>query len=144
MFILSNYVVLIRSDTTAPDPEYLGFVTDRSLLSYFYAHAQVSAPLSRFLGNPLHSLTLPSLSLRTEVVSCSASACVTDAMQLMSIEGVSSVAVVEDGTDPTTGPGMGMGTGQMSLLSAVSVTDIGKVRPSFIFISGEDELKVIL
>ena len=39
-------------------------------------------------------------------------------MKLMSEQGVSSVAVVEDG--PT--------AQSMSLLSAVSVTDIGKVR----------------
>ena len=117
--------MLIRSDNAAPPPQYLGFVTDRSLLSYFHAHAQVSAPLSRFLGNPLHSLTLPSLSLRTAVISCSANACVRDAMRLMSIEGVSSVAVVEDGSGPTASPRLGLG--QMTLLSAVSVTDIGKV-----------------
>lgn len=52
-------------------------------------------------------------------------------MRLMSIEGVSSVAVVEDGTGPTASPRLG--PGQMSLLSAVSVTDIGKVcYPSII------------
>ncbi|EJC98326.1 uncharacterized protein FOMMEDRAFT_23861 [Fomitiporia mediterranea MF3/22] len=120
VFATGIHRILIRSSTTdSPNQKYLGFVTDRSLLAYFHAHAQSSAPLSRFLANALHSLALPSISLRAAVVSCTASARVLDAMERMSEQGVSSIAVVED--TPATGPG------QMTLLSAVSVTDIGKL-----------------
>lgn len=107
--------VLIRS--SSEPSSYLGFVTDRSLLSYFHSHSQFSAALNRYLSNPLHSLSLPSLSLRSAVVYNTASETVLDAMKLMSEQGVSSVAIVED--NPT--------AQSMNLLSAVSVTDIGKV-----------------
>ena len=49
-----------------------------------------------------------------------------DAMERMSEQGVSSIAVVED--IPATSPS------SMSLLSAVSVTDIGKVRRMYFFL----------
>ena len=115
-FLIRSCPVLIR--TTSDHPSYLGFVNDRSLLAYFHSHSQFSIALNRYLSNPLHSLSLPSLNLRSAVVYCTASQTVLDAMKLMSEQGVSSVAVVEDG--PT--------AQSMSLLSAVSVTDIGKVR----------------
>ena len=70
----------------------------------------------QFLSNPLHSLSLPSLNIYSAVVASTSSGSVLDAMKLMSEEGVSSVAVVEEETG--------------NLLSAVSVTDIGKVRVS--------------
>lgn len=108
--------VLIRAGSTTP-ASYLGIVTDRALLSYFHSQAQTSAPLFRYLSNPIHSLSLPSINLRSDVVYCTASETVLDAMKLMSEEGVSSVAVVEDAPTPTS----------TTLLSAVSVTDIGKV-----------------
>ncbi|KAH8108773.1 hypothetical protein DFH11DRAFT_1747479 [Phellopilus nigrolimitatus] len=114
VFASGAHRILIRSDTTA-HAQYLGYVTDRALLAYF--HSQASVALSRFLANQLHSLALPSLSLRSAVVYCTASAPVLDAMRLMSEQGVSSVAVVED--NPSA-----MAT---TLLSAISVTDIGKI-----------------
>jgi predicted transcriptional regulator len=67
----------------------------------------------QFISNSLHSLSLPSLNIYSAVVASTSSKSVLDAMKLMSEEGVSSVAVVEEETG--------------SLLSAVSVTDIGKV-----------------
>ncbi|THH04396.1 hypothetical protein EW145_g5555 [Phellinidium pouzarii] len=110
--------VLIRpSSSTMGNSEYLGYVSDRALLAYFHKHAQASAPLARFLANPLHSLALPSLSLRAAVVCCSAGAPLHEAMALMSAQGVSSVAVVEDSAN----------SAALSLLSAVSVTDVGKI-----------------
>lgn len=62
---------------------------------------------------PLSSVALPSLYLYAAVVVAKASDQVLDAMRLMSDEGVSSVAVVDDETK--------------GLLSAVSVTDVGRV-----------------
>lgn len=104
-------------DSNNHEVEYTGFVSDRALLSFFHAHAQLSAPLARFVSNSLHNLALPSINLRAAVVTCPASSSVREAMTLMSTQGVSNVAVVEDG--PSSLPS--------TLLSAVSVTDIGKV-----------------
>jgi predicted transcriptional regulator len=56
---------------------------------------------------------MPSISTPRLVVSCSSEDSILDTMELMNSEGVNSVAVV----DSTTG----------ALLSAVSVTDVGKV-----------------
>lgn len=106
--------MLIQAPPSPGAPaSYLGLVSDRSLLSWFTNFAQRTPPLLRFLSVPLASLSLPSLYLYTSVVAAKASDRVLDAMRLMSEEGVSSVAVVDDETG--------------GLLSAVSVTDIGKV-----------------
>jgi CBS domain-containing protein len=61
----------------------------------------------------LQTLPLPSFNASTSVVAALASATILDAMRLMSEDGVSSIAVLEDESGV--------------LLSAVSVTDIGKV-----------------
>lgn len=88
-------------------------VSDRHLLAWFASYATRTPSLQKFLQNTLHSLSLPSLSIYTAVIASTANSTVLDAMRLMSEEGVSSIAVLdyEQGT----------------LLSAVSVTDIGKV-----------------
>ena len=105
-----HQVVLIQSSS----PEsYLGFVSDRRVLSWFTTYAQRTPTLLRFLNNPLSSLALPSLYIYAAVIAASASDTVLQAMQLMSEEGVSSIAVIDEETS--------------NLLSAVSVTDIGKV-----------------
>lgn len=114
---MTTLALISGKSEDSPTPEYIGFVSDRSLLSFFHAHAQMSAPLARFVANGLHNLALPSLSLRSAVVSCPSSSSVREAMTLMSTQGVSSVAVIDDG--PAASPS--------TLLSAVSVTDIGKV-----------------
>lgn len=93
-------------------------VSDRALLAHFHDHAKQSAPLHRFLSNRLHSLSLPSLNLWSDVVFCTSKDTVLDAMKLMSEQGVGSVAVVEDENGSSS---------SRLLLSAVSVTDIGKV-----------------
>jgi len=102
-------------------------ISDRRLLSYFSAFAcssngaapplpsiQPSSSFLRYVSNPLSSLPLPSLNLHLEVVAVHSGDTVLDAMRMMSDLGVSSVPVLEEG-----------GT----LLSAVSITDIGQVSP---------------
>lgn len=159
VFASGTHRALIRSSRTSScslEEEYLGFVTDRALLSYFAfsarrppsftsvsnspealsssPNAPLTTPLSasfatrphaRFLQNALATLALPGMNLRSAVVAAPASATVLDAMAKMNSMGVSSVAVIED---QTLGEGR---VGGMKLLSAVSVTDIGKkVVPS--------------
>jgi CBS-domain-containing membrane protein len=111
-------LVLISDASTPSTSNYLGFVSDRRLLSYFHTFSSANDAFSSFqsfLSRPLQDLPLPSLFIYSSVIAAPASATVLDAMRLMSEEGVSSVAVIED-------------TGR--LLSAVSVTDIGKVSCS--------------
>lgn len=93
-------------------PTYLGIVSDRSLLSWFTTFSERTPSLHRSLSVPLSSLALPSVYLYTSVIATKASDSVLGAMRLMSDEGVSSVAVVDDETG--------------GLHSAVSVTDVGK------------------
>ena len=114
---LTHFLVLIRAGPDHID-EYAGLVSDRALLSYFHQHAQQSTALSTYLSNPLHSLSLPSLNLGSAVVICTSTEPLLHAMKLMSEQGVSSVAIVKEA----------QGNSSVTLLSAVSVTDIGKVR----------------
>lgn len=100
-----------------PSTDFLGIVSDQSLLSWFTEHSQTIPSLLSYLSNSLNSLNLPSLYLYSSVVATKASDSVLDAMKLMSDQGVSSVAITEEEND--------------ALLSAVSVTDIGKVGFSF-------------
>ncbi len=97
----------------SPSSDFLGMVSDHRLLAWFSVYASRSPSLQKYLSNPLHSLALPSLHLDASVIAATSHATVLDAMKLMSEEGVSSIAVVDEGTE--------------TLLSAVSVTDIGKV-----------------
>ncbi|KAI0690818.1 hypothetical protein C8T65DRAFT_721186 [Cerioporus squamosus] len=115
IFARGTHRVLIQAPPTDEDsaPSYLGLVSDRALLAWFTSHAQYTPTLLRFLSVPLTSLSLPSLHLYSSVVAAKASDSVLDAMRLMSEEGVSSVAIVDDETG--------------GLLSAVSVTDVGRI-----------------
>lgn len=120
-----NPPVLVKSPADSSE-SHLGMISDRRLLAYFSAFARSSSgavpPLPsirpsssflRYVSNPLGVLPLPSLNLHSEVVAVHSSNTVLDAMGMMSDLGVSSVAVlVEEGG---------------SLLSAISVTDIGQV-----------------
>ena len=90
-------------------------MTDRGALSWFASQAQRDPTFLRYLSNTLSSLPLPSLYLYSSVVAVTPASTVLDAMSLMSGEGVSSLAVVEE---------------DGRLLSAISVTDIGKVGRS--------------
>lgn len=109
---LNGSIVLIQA--LPPSTNYLGIVSDHRLLSWFYSYAERTPSFMQYISNSLHSLSLPSLSIYSAVVASTSSKSVLDAMKLMSEEGVSSVAVVDEETS--------------MLLSAVSVTDIGKVR----------------
>lgn len=88
-------------------------VSDMGLLSWFSAYAERTPAFQSCLTNSLYALTLPSLHMYSSVVAISSTAQVLDVMRLMSEQGVSSVAVVDEDSG--------------TLLSAVSVTDIGKV-----------------
>lgn len=92
---------------------YLGMVSDMSLLSWFSAYAERTSAFQSYLSNSLCVLTLPSLHVYSSVVATSSTAQVLDVMRLMSEQGVSSVAVIDEESG--------------TLLSAVSVTDVGKV-----------------
>ncbi|KAJ6612651.1 hypothetical protein B0H10DRAFT_2051338 [Mycena sp. CBHHK59/15] len=105
LFARGTHRVLIRS-STGP---FLGIVSDRRLLTWFAAYI----PTAPFLASPLNSLSLPSLHLFSAVVTATSTASVLDAMRLMSEEGVSSAAVLDDDSG--------------ALLSAVSVTDVGRI-----------------
>ncbi|EGO03991.1 hypothetical protein SERLA73DRAFT_175702 [Serpula lacrymans var. lacrymans S7.3] len=111
VFSRGTHRVLIQCP--APSAGYLGTVSDRRLLSWFSAYANQTPSFQRYLSNPLSSLSLPSLNMYASVVATISTAYLLDAMKLMSEQGVSSVAVIDEG----------LGT----LLSAVSVTDIGKI-----------------
>ncbi|KAJ7185605.1 hypothetical protein C8R46DRAFT_881704 [Mycena filopes] len=115
LFSRGAHRVLIRSpapsssasaSASAAKP-FLGYVSDRRLLEWFAAYP----PTASYLSTPLCALSLPSLHLFSAVVTATSASSVLDAMRLMSEEGVSSVAVLDDGV----------------LLSAVSVTDIGRL-----------------
>lgn len=98
----------------SPSNDFLGIVSDRGLLAWFASYAQKTPSFTQFLSNSLDSFGLPFINLFSSVVASSATGTVLDAMKMMSEEGVSSIAILEEES--------GM------LLSAVSVTDIGKVR----------------
>ncbi|KAK0458913.1 uncharacterized protein EV420DRAFT_1541205 [Desarmillaria tabescens] len=110
-FSHGTHKVLVQKAESTND--YLGIVSDRRLLAWFSSYASENPSLRNFLSNPLHAFSLPSLNLYSSVVAATSTASVLDAMRLMSEEGVSSVAVVDDES--------------AVLLSAVSVTDIGKI-----------------
>ncbi|KAF8830476.1 hypothetical protein HHX47_DHR2001128 [Lentinula edodes] len=118
VFARGAHRVLIKSNSSeTSEEEFIGIVSDRRLLTWFLSFAQQSESesLRTYLSNPLSSFSdsLPSLNLFASVVATVSTEPVLEAMKLMSEEGVSSIAVLEEegGT----------------LLSAVSVTDIGKI-----------------
>ncbi|EIW54799.1 uncharacterized protein TRAVEDRAFT_73904 [Trametes versicolor FP-101664 SS1] len=111
IFARGAHRVLIQAPSSTS--EYLGMVSDSGLLSWLTEYAQKTPTLLKYLSVPLASLALPSLYLYLSVIATKASDSVLDAMKLMSDEGVSSIAIIDDETG--------------GLLSAVSVTDIGKV-----------------
>jgi len=111
VFARGSHRTLIRSFDNSQ--EFIGMVSDHRLLKWFALYARETSSFQTYLSNPIQSLSLPSLNLYNAVVSATSSKTILDAMKLMSEEGVSSIAVVEDSSG--------------TLLSAVSVTDIGKV-----------------
>ncbi|KAL0569019.1 cell separation during budding [Marasmius crinis-equi] len=111
IFARGTHRVVIRSPP--PAQGYAGIVSDRRLLSWFASYAEETPSLESFLADSLRNFAFPSLHIFSSVVATTSKSTVLEAMKMMSDEGVSSVAVLDDDTG--------------SLLSAVSVTDIGKV-----------------
>ncbi|TFK48939.1 hypothetical protein OE88DRAFT_1663215 [Heliocybe sulcata] len=111
VFCRGTHRALISAEP--PFTEFLGFVSDRNLLSWFFKHAQETPSFLDFISTPINAHSLPSINLFSAVVATTSTATVLDAMRLMSEQGVSSIAVVEEEGG--------------SLHSAISVTDIGKV-----------------
>ncbi|KAL0067491.1 cell separation during budding [Marasmius tenuissimus] len=110
-FAKGTHRVLVRSPP--PAEGYAGIVSDRGLLSWFALYAEETPSLGSFMSDSLHNFAFPSLHIFSAVVAATSKSTVLEAMKLMSDEGVSSVAVLDEDTG--------------SLLSAVSVTDIGKI-----------------
>jgi CBS domain-containing protein len=113
--IALTYFTVLISALPSDSKSYIGFVSDGAVLAHLSTSAEQVPGLSAYLSHPLDALALPSLYLYNAVVSASHSASVLDAMCAMSEQGVSSVAVLDDSCGG-------------ALLSAVSVTDIGKVN----------------
>ncbi|KAJ2914433.1 hypothetical protein MD484_g5962, partial [Candolleomyces efflorescens] len=111
VFARGTHRVLIQASDHSGEP--IGMVSDRGLLAWFDSYAKTNPSFRQYLANPIQPLSLPSLHIYTSVVATSSTASVLDAMKLMSEEGVSSVAVIDEECGV--------------LLSAVSVTDIGKI-----------------
>jgi len=111
VFARGTHRVLVRSPS--PFNTYLGMVSDMGLLSWFSAYAERTSTFQSYLASSLHSLTLPALHMYTSVVATSSTSQVLDVMRLMSEQGVSSVAVVDENSG--------------TLLSTVTVTDVGKI-----------------
>ncbi|KAH0835953.1 hypothetical protein J3R83DRAFT_9879 [Lanmaoa asiatica] len=111
VFARGTHRVLVSSPS--PSDTYLGMVSDMGLLSWFSTYADRTPAFQSYLTNSLYALTLPSLHAYSSVVATSSTAQVLDVMQLMSEQGVSSVAVIDEDSG--------------TLLSAVSVTDVGKI-----------------
>ncbi|TFK26084.1 hypothetical protein FA15DRAFT_309772 [Coprinopsis marcescibilis] len=114
VFCRGNHRVLIKA--SEKDGDCVGIVSDRGLLAWFAASAKFTPSFEHYLSNVIHPLSLPSSNAHNSVIAAFSSATILDAMRLMSDEGVSSVAVLDE-------------TG--ALMSTVSVTDVGKhVVPS--------------
>ena len=112
MLMFTLLLVLIQSPP--PSLTYIGIVSDTDLLSWFSQYAERTPSIRPYFSHSLQELELPSLHIYDMVVACTSDSTILHAMKLMSEEGVSSVAVI----DAVVG----------NLMSAVSVTDIGKVR----------------
>ncbi|EIN08199.1 hypothetical protein PUNSTDRAFT_44773 [Punctularia strigosozonata HHB-11173 SS5] len=86
-------VLIYGDDSSKP---WIGFVSDRKVLSYLGEHAKRTRSLQAYFENPLNRLALPSLNLFASIVATTADSTTLEAMKLMNDEGVSSVAVLEE------------------------------------------------
>ncbi|KAI0287491.1 hypothetical protein BC826DRAFT_1044152 [Russula brevipes] len=117
VFSTGTHRVLVKSPLNPPNLTSAAFARSSSGTVPPLPSVQPSSSFLRYVSNPLSSLPLPSLNLHSEVVAVHSRNSVLDAMRMMSEMGVSSVAVLEEEGG--------------SLLSAISVTDIGQtVVPS--------------
>ncbi|KIY64720.1 hypothetical protein CYLTODRAFT_401531 [Cylindrobasidium torrendii FP15055 ss-10] len=112
-FSKGQHRVLIQAEPIADSP-YLGIISDRAFLTWFSTSDDAASDsFHSYLKHPLRNLEFRSIYLYEAVISASSKSTVLDAMRLMSEEGVGSVAVIDENTQ--------------ALLSAVSVTDIGRI-----------------
>ena len=111
VFARGTHRVLIQAPDHSGEP--IGMVSDRGMLAWFDSYAKATPSFKQYLGNPMQPLSLPSLHIYASVVASVSSAPLLDAMKLMSEEGVSSVAILDEESG--------------ALLSAVSVTDVTQV-----------------
>ncbi|KAI4520998.1 hypothetical protein K525DRAFT_202313 [Schizophyllum commune Loenen D] len=111
VFSRGAHRVFVRSEDWA---DFAGMVSDGRLLSWLQEFASKTRALEPFMACSLRELPLTSLHMFEAIIHCKTTDVVLDAMKLMSEEGVSSVAVIDD-------------LERKALHSAISVTDIGKI-----------------
>uniref|UniRef100_D8QHC4 CBS domain-containing protein n=1 Tax=Schizophyllum commune (strain H4-8 / FGSC 9210) TaxID=578458 RepID=D8QHC4_SCHCM len=111
VFSRGAHRVFVRSEDWS---DFAGMVSDGRLLSWLQDFASKTRALEPFMACPLRGLPLTSLHMFDAIIHCKTTDVVLDAMKLMSEEGVSSVAVIDD-------------LERKALHSAISVTDIGKI-----------------
>ncbi|KAK1226725.1 cell separation during budding [Marasmius sp. AFHP31] len=95
-FAKGTHRVLVRSPP--PAEGYAGIVSDRGLLSWFASYAEETPSLGSFMSDSLHNFAFPSLHIFSAVVAATSKSTVLEAMKLMSDEGVSSVAILDEDT----------------------------------------------
>ncbi|KAL1662241.1 hypothetical protein GGF50DRAFT_128884 [Schizophyllum commune] len=111
VFSRGAHRVFVRSEDWA---DFAGMISDGRLLSWLQEFASKTRALEPFMACSLRELPLTSLHMFEAIIHCKTTDVVLDAMKLMSEEGVSSVAVIDD-------------LERKALHSAISVTDIGKI-----------------
>ncbi|KAL1677959.1 hypothetical protein EV122DRAFT_290662 [Schizophyllum commune] len=111
VFSRGAHRVFVRSEDWS---DFAGMVSDGRLLSWLQDFATKTRALEPFMACSLRELPLTSLHMFDAIIHCKTTDVVLDAMKLMSEEGVSSVAVIDD-------------LKRKALHSAISVTDIGKI-----------------
>lgn len=109
---LKVFIENMEASGTTTGNNLVGMISDKRLLSFFSLLSS-SAAFQRFTSKPLYEFSYTPLNLRRAVVAASSVATVIDAMRMMSEEGVSSIAVVDEES--------GM------VIGGVSVTDVGRV-----------------
>ena len=109
---LKVFIENMEASGTTTGNNLVGMISDKRLLSFFSSLSS-SAAFQRFTSKPLYEFSYTPLNLRRAVVAANSVATVIDAMRMMSEEGVSSIAVVDEES--------GM------VIGGVSVTDVGRV-----------------
>jgi len=109
------FIENMEATGTTTGNNLVGMISDKRLLSFFssLSSSSTSVAFQRFTSKPLYEFSYTPLNLRRAVVAASSVATVIDAMRMMSEEGVSSIAVVDEES--------GM------VIGGVSVTDVGRV-----------------
>ncbi|KXN83058.1 Protein SDS23, partial [Leucoagaricus sp. SymC.cos] len=93
-FARGAHRVFVQNNTST----LTGMISDKRLLSWFASTSSTTKPIEQIISKPLFDITYPLLNIHRTVVAASSVATVMDGMRLMSEEGVSSVAVVDEET----------------------------------------------